>query len=85
MSNTSEYLSTGKVIVSNNVTAYAGQPGLIVMPEERMHNKKLPGLFTDVIRDLSFYNSKEKQEIRKQFAYQNKYSNHIKTIASFLK
>ena len=80
-----EYLSTGKVIVSNNVTAYAGQPGLIVMPEERMHNKKLPGLFTDVIRDLSFYNSKEKQEIRKQFAYQNKYSNHIKTIASFLK
>ncbi len=41
-----EYLSTGKVIVSNNVTTYAGREELVQMIAGRQSNAELPALFT---------------------------------------
>ena len=48
-----EYLSTGKVVISNNVTTYHDLPGLIEMTTERDHNRSLPQLFKKIITNLA--------------------------------
>lgn len=79
-----EYLSTGKVIISNNITTYAGEPELICMVPERDNNKKLPELFRTVIHQLEYYNSKELQQIRYNFAAENTYAEQLNRIESIL-
>ena len=79
-----EYLATGKVIISNNVTAYADRADLILMPEERDNNNKLPELFSKTIRNIAAYNSNANQHTRKQFACKNRYTCQIAAIARFL-
>ena len=79
-----EYLATGKVIISNNVTAYADRTDLMVMPEERTNNNKLPELFTGTIRNIGEHNSNSKQYARKEFACNNRYTCQIAAIARFL-
>jgi hypothetical protein len=75
-----EYLSTGKVIVSNNITTYAHEPGLIRMTKERSGNEGLPALFRDTVEHLQTYNAPECMEKRKNFARQNSYRNQLDMI-----
>ncbi|GAB1397073.1 hypothetical protein MASR1M65_18520 [Saprospiraceae bacterium] len=75
-----EFISTGKVIVSNNVTTYNGKPELLMMPESRENNKELPALFSEVINQLEFYNSTELKEKRISFALDNTYTRQIERI-----
>jgi hypothetical protein len=79
-----EYLSTGKVIVSNNITTYSQLPNLIVMTKERDNNKQLPALFKKIIDNLEIYNSLKKMKIRQDFAHSNSYINKIKNIEKIL-
>lgn len=78
-----EYLATGKVIVSNNITTYANTPELLSMPQER-NNGKLVALFGDVIKNLDKYNSYERQKARIDFAKHHTYTSNIKKIESFV-
>jgi hypothetical protein len=79
-----EYLSTGKTIVSNNVTTYQGMPDLLRMPESRENNALLPALFRETVQNLSFYNSPELREKRKAFARENSYPRQLDKIEALL-
>lgn len=78
-----EYLSTGKVNVSNRIISYESTPGLLEMPEEYT-NENLPSLFKSVISELELHNSPEKQRRRIEFALANTYGRHVETINKFL-
>lgn len=79
-----EYLATGRVIVANNITAYAGRPDLIQMVESRENNQELPGLFRKIVSNLPEHNSFELMEARKKFAAGNTYSKQTQRIADIL-
>jgi glycosyltransferase involved in cell wall biosynthesis len=79
-----EYLSTGKVVISNNVTTYHELPGLIEMTAERVHNNNLPVLFKKVIGNLPEYNAPDRQQARTAFALQNTYSKQLERISRLL-
>lgn len=75
-----EYLSTGKVIVSNNISTYNTSPDLVTMVKERNSNASLPGLFKQVVNDLAFYNSEEKMHCRRAFALAHTYQEQLRKI-----
>ena len=79
-----EYLATGKVVVSNNISTYTKIPGLIEMVESRINNEELPRLFSNVISNISCYNSLEKQQQRINFAKNMTYKNQIEKINFFI-
>jgi hypothetical protein len=79
-----EYLSTGKVIISNNFTNYKGRTDLINMVEDRNSNQKLPGLFSRVINNLEQYNSVEAMQKRQKYALENTYNNQIEKIERYI-
>jgi glycosyltransferase involved in cell wall biosynthesis len=79
-----EYLSTGKVVVTNNITTYSSLPNLIEMTTSRTHNKELPQLFKMVISNLKHYNQPQFIEARKAFAISNLYSKKIGEIEKIL-
>lgn len=79
-----EYLSTGKVVVSNNITTYAKIPDLIVMTDSRVDNKELPEIFKSVITNLNHFNSNEMQASRRNFALSNLYEHKIVEIENLL-
>lgn len=79
-----EYLATGKVIISNNVSTYRDRPELIQMIEGRMNNSDLPQLFGKVINQLNEYNQPECQRIRRDYARDNTYPRQIEKIESKL-
>jgi hypothetical protein len=79
-----EFLSTGKVVVSNNVTAYTDRPNLVQMPRSRENNKELPALFKNVIRELKMLNLPALQLERKMYARDNSYEKQIERIEGFL-
>jgi hypothetical protein len=79
-----EFVSTGKMIISNNVTTYQKFPALVQMVDERTNNQKLPILFKQVINNLNQYNSIEFQQKRVSFATENKYDNQINRIDKHL-
>jgi hypothetical protein len=79
-----EYLSTGKVIVSNNITLYKDRPDLVCMVMERNNNVQLPALFSGVISHLDRYNSNDLIRCRKSFASENTYTKQIERIEKFL-
>jgi glycosyltransferase involved in cell wall biosynthesis len=79
-----EYLSTGKVIVSNNVTTYKDDAVLMQMVKERDHNRSLPQLFSAVIQNIQQYNSASNQDYRVAFARDNTYKRQIDRIESIL-
>lgn len=78
-----EYLSTGKVIVSNNITTYSNRPDLVIMPKER-NNQNLSALFSEVIAQVDEYNVMDKQVARKGYARDHTYTNNIKRIEQFI-
>jgi hypothetical protein len=75
-----EYLSTGRVIVSNNTTAYHNMPRLLQMTAERNNNDKLPDLFSSVISNLDFHNSEGLRSERCRFAKENTYKKQVERI-----
>jgi len=79
-----EYLSTGKVIISNNVTTYKDMPLLLQMTEERDNNGKLPSLFKEVIGELRAHNSVANQQARIAFARDNMYGKQLERIAGYI-
>ena len=79
-----EFVSTGKIIISNNVTTYQNFPALVQMVDERTNNQKLPILFKQVINNLNHYNSIEFQQKRISFATENTYENQINRIDNHL-
>ena len=79
-----EYLSTGKVIVSNNISSYNNQPDLIQMVAERENNAQLPALFKKVISNLADYNTPELTKKRKDYASNNTYQMQLKRIEQIL-
>ncbi len=79
-----EYLATGRVIISNNITTYSDRPDLIMMTTERDNNDSLPALFKSVVESIEKYNRLELQEIRKKFAASNTYSRQLSRIEGLL-
>lgn len=79
-----EYLSTGKVIVSNNVSTYRDRPDLIRMVAEREDNRRFPALFRQVTADLDRLNAPDAQALRRAFAADNTYEKQVARIASLL-
>ncbi len=79
-----QYLRAGKVIISNHVSSYRNKRELIEMVDE-MHNDNLPALFKKVIRNLQYYNSKELQAKRIEYALSNTYEKQIDRIEILLK
>ena len=79
-----EYLSTGKVIVSNHISSYKDKPGLIEMVDE-MTNEKLPELFIKVKNNLNYYNNTEMQQKRIDYANDNTYEKQISRIENIIK
>jgi hypothetical protein len=80
-----EFLSTGKTIISNNITTYANDPELISMIADRKANGDLLPLFNNVIRSLDVHNSTFLQEKRKKFAWDNSYKKQVEKIEEQLK
>lgn len=79
-----EYLATGKVVVSNNVSTYSQYPGMLEMVNSRKSNQELPALFKNVIANLREYNSLQKQQQRIDFARHFLYTNQIAKIEEYL-
>lgn len=80
-----EYLATGKIIISNNITTYKDRPDLIQMVQERDSNIALPTLFKTVMQQLNYFNSGELVSNRKRFASENTYRKQIERIEMCLK
>jgi glycosyltransferase involved in cell wall biosynthesis len=79
-----EYLSTGKVIVSNNITTYKEYPEMIRMVPERDNNRNLPVLFKDTVDHLEKFNSAELMNKRRTFAENNSYKNQLERIEQII-
>jgi glycosyltransferase involved in cell wall biosynthesis len=80
-----EYISTGKVIVSNNISAYKDfDKHFIAMCASRINNDQFLDLFAQVITNLEIYNSIDLQQQRIKFAQSNTYSKNLDKIASFI-
>jgi hypothetical protein len=79
-----EYLSTGKVIVSNNITTYNQLPELVRMPVERTSNRQLPGLFKETVQNLEKYNDPQCRERRILFARENRYKNQLDKLEHYM-
>jgi hypothetical protein len=75
-----EYLSTGKVIISNNITTYLEYPELIRMSASRKDNSTLPALFLDTITHIEKWNSERLVSERKNFARNNTYRKQLDRI-----
>ena len=74
-----EYLSTGKIIVSNNVTRFKNTD-LFSYGKSRTNNDDLSMLFYSVTKELYRYNVKELQDRRRYFANSNSYSSLVHSI-----
>ena len=79
-----EYLSTGKVIVSNNITTYRDCKELIQMVDERDNNRNLPGLFKKVLSELNYFNNASLQEKRIRFAQDSSYQRQVDRIEKII-
>lgn len=77
-----EYLSTGKVIISTNVSAFVNSE-LIEMTKEDSNEKYL-NLFQEVTRNIDTYNRVELNDQRKRFALQNTYKSKIEQIENLI-
>lgn len=79
-----EYLATGMVVVSNNISSYKDTVDLVEMVNERNTNFTLPDLFKNVVNNLGFYNSLEMSEKRKEYAKNNSYAIQLEKIFNFI-
>ena len=75
-----EYLSTGKVVISNNISTYSNMPKLVQMCSSRKSNAELPSLFDTVVNQLENYNDEDSRRERIAFAQNHSYSSRIEVI-----
>lgn len=73
-----EYFSTGKVVVSSQISAYLGSD-LLEMPQSQS-NEELIIIFNRVLNRLDWYNSLNKMTRRREFALENTYEKKINYI-----
>jgi hypothetical protein len=78
-----EYLSTGRVVVSNRVSTYADDPDLIRMVPNST-NELLPELFASTLASLDECNRPELQAYRARFALSHSYAEQVKKIEDLL-
>ncbi|HBH22523.1 MAG TPA: glycosyl transferase family 1 [Cytophagales bacterium] len=76
-----EFFSTGKVLVSNQLSDYITNSHLIEMVE---YNEEFPQKFNEVVQNLDYYNSPEKQAARIDFAEANTYDKKIRQIEELI-
>lgn len=77
-----EYLSAGKVVVSNHLSFYHDKDLLEMAPFGKNH--ELPTLVQHVAENLHYYNSLENQQARKQWALDHTYERHIQRIEEYI-
>lgn len=78
-----EYLSTGRVVVSNRVSTYEHDPDLIRMVSEDT-NDRLPELFASTLDILDELNRPELQSYRAHFALSHSYCAQVEKIEALL-
>lgn len=77
-----EYLGAGKMIVSTYSHEYAGiARDLFYMPRR---NKDFAGRFQQSLDELDYWNSAEKQALRRSFAMENTYEMQIRRIEDLI-
>jgi hypothetical protein len=80
-----EYLSTGKVIISNHFSFYEGENAdLLEMIDVDGDSTQITELFTRVINHLDQFNSSLNVQRRISFAKSHAYSENIKKIQDFV-
>ena len=72
-----EYLGSGKIVVATKTAEYANFCPLIAMSDK---NSEWPGVFSEVVRNLTYYNSAELQARRIAFALDNTYEQQIQRV-----
>lgn len=77
-----EYLASGKVTVATYTDEYKDKRDLLEMVDDSNDYLKK---FEDVVENLDFYNSKEKQQERIAFADNNSYEKQLEKIFDYLK
>lgn len=75
-----EYLSTGKVVVSNYISAYQNESLLEMVKDNNLLSEKIK----EVTSQLDFYNSPEKQQQRIAFAKENTYQKQLERIEKII-
>ena len=75
-----EYLATGRVVISSNITTYRERPNLIQMVAERNNNFLLPLLFKNVIVNIMDFNHVTLQNKRISLSLDNTYAQQINRI-----
>lgn len=75
-----EYLSTGRPIISNNITTYKDAPELVIMLQSRIDNAGLPALIKAFLKEPDKQYTTIKITSRVNFSIKNKYSNQISLI-----
>lgn len=78
-----EYLSTGKIVLSNYISTYADKDLLVMSSNDE--NDDMPNLFNKIKNNLNFYNSAELREKRIEFALDNTYEKQIQRIQKIIK
>ena len=78
-----EYLAMGKVIVSSYLSVYKEHEGLIPMSHSNT-NSDYCDIFSEVISNLDYWNSIEKQKLRRQLAESNSYPNQVEKIEKLI-
>jgi glycosyltransferase involved in cell wall biosynthesis len=76
-----EYFASGKVVISSLTDEYRDKRHLLEMVES---NDLLPKKFSEVIQNLDYYNSPEKQSTRKAWARENTYKKQIERVEEIL-
>lgn len=79
-----EYIASGKVVVSNNITTYKDKPDLIQMIKNRDSNSELVELVKEVINNLPFHNSPKQMQHRISFAKANRYEQQLERIENLI-
>ena len=77
-----EYLSAGKVIVSNKIKMYEEEDIIEMCVHD--DNSDYMDKFDDVVRNIEEYNSKEKQDQRRKYAFDNTYDKQIDRIEKLI-
>jgi hypothetical protein len=79
-----EYLGSGKAIVSTWTEEYGNlsEEGLIKMAKNQ---KEFISAFSQVEKNLEYWNNDEKKNLRRKFASQNTYENQINRIEKIIK
>jgi glycosyltransferase involved in cell wall biosynthesis len=80
-----EYMATGKVIISTYIDQYRDMvtEGYLAMTPENA-NGSFDELFCTVMADLASWNTREKMEMRRSFAFSNDYRSNTEKILLLL-